>query len=86
MKQIFMKSFSHYINEVVITDKPHVVPEYLKGTKHKYHSGEDFAKGSTHIGNIGGLEIHSKENPGGDRKSTRLNSSHVSESRMPSSA
>ena len=24
--------------------------------------------------------------PGGDRKSTRLNSSHVSESRMPSSA
>jgi len=65
MKQIFMKSFSHYINEVVITDKPHVVPEYLKGTKHKYHSGEDFAKGSTHIGNIGGLEIHSKENPGG---------------------
>ena len=27
-----------------------------------------------------------KKNPEGDRKSTRLNSSHVSESRMPSSA
>ena len=41
-------------------------------------------------GREGLVEINSKKLPGklaaGDRKSTRLNSSHVSESRMPSSA
>ena len=38
--------------------------------------------------NIGDVVIASvkKSTPGGDRKSTRLNSSHVFSSRMPSSA
>ena len=35
------------------------------------------------LGDIGGMYMVDEE---GDRKSTRLNSSHVSESRMPSSA
>ena len=37
-------------------------------------------------GSFGGNDDARSDRPQGDRKSTRLNSSHVSESRMPSSA
>ena len=40
----------------------------------------------TGAGGIIGTEIVAKANPDGDRKSTRLNSSHIPLSRMPSSA
>ena len=38
-----------------------------------------------HVGNWAGVTVERKESPI-DRKSTRLNSSHITRSRMPSSA
>ena len=59
-----MLSYKEYLKEAVITEKPPHRPDYLS-KKIKYESGEHFLKGSKHIGSVGGLELHAKENPGG---------------------
>ena len=56
----------------------HVVPptiiDAIRKNPERFHTSIDDRDGKTYF------NVH------GDRKSTRLNSSHVSESRMPSSA
>ena len=50
-----------------------------------YYTGVNYKIGDTHEGTAT-MDWMEQEQERGDRKSTRLNSSHVSESRMPSSA
>ena len=55
---------------------------HQKGTAHEWTSEE-----AREAGRKGGMASHQRrKQQQGDRKNTRLNSSHVSESRMPSSA
>lgn len=59
-----MLTFKQFVSEAIVTEKPPHRPDYLS-KKQKYESGEHFLKGSKKIGNVGSLELHSKENPGG---------------------
>lgn len=61
---MYVLSYLNFIQEAIVTDKPPRRPDYLT-KKQQYESGEHFLKGSKLIGNIGGLELHAKENPGG---------------------
>ena len=55
--------------------------------KHVFHALDSASPGPVPEGNVGGgTGMICYEFKGGDRKSTRLNSSHIQKSRMPSSA
>ena len=51
-----------------------------------YYTGKSYKIGEVHEGTATMDWMEQEQERGIDRKSTRLNSSHVSESRMPSSA
>jgi len=71
---------------------PHCLIEYILEHRHVLHEAEYKGRkvqlGKPMAGDVKKFKVYVKNNKGNvvDRKSTRLNSSHVSESRMPSSA
>ena len=79
-RMIRRESKSGHVSTYVLTDKSTWVLEGATSAPYAQVEGEGWAPYAQGVGTIC---------PGGghqDRKSTRLNSSHVSESRMPSSA
>ena len=71
---------------IVIQLRPDFAPKHVDQikalTKSKFYDGAPFHRVITGFM----AQTGDSKNKNGDRKSTRLNSSHVSESRMPSSA
>ena len=66
----------------------HSEEEYVEGAAMLSESGVDIVELNISCPNVkvGGMSYGVKAEAAGDRKSTRLNSSHSSQSRMPSSA
>ena len=70
----------HYVVEI---DKSGSIS---KAAKELYVAQPNLSKAIKHLEREFGISIFERSSKGVDRKSTRLNSSHVKRSRMPSSA